>query len=83
LPHQKSRRGSTKRLRLIPKRRALFDGFISWKAKNMNNTARPETIIKLLDPTWRPYIQACHSLPYVSGHSVISAAAAGDDQIFW
>ena len=57
---------------------ALFDGFIAcWKAKFMNNTVRPETVInKLLDPNWQPYIQTPPFPSYVSGHSVISAASA-------
>jgi hypothetical protein len=57
---------------------ALFDGFIScWKAKYQYNTVRPETVInKLLDPNWQPYIQTPPFPSYVSGHSVISAAAA-------
>lgn len=57
---------------------ALFDGFIAcWKAKYMNNTIRPETVInKYLDPAWEPYIQTPPFPSYVSGHSVISAASA-------
>lgn len=57
---------------------ALFDGFIAcWKAKYLHNTVRPETVInKLLDPAWQPYIQTPPFPSYVSGHSVISSAAA-------
>lgn len=57
---------------------ALFDGFIAcWKAKYINNTVRPETVInKIIDPAWQPYIQTPPFPSYVSGHSVISAASA-------
>lgn len=57
---------------------ALFDGFIAcWKAKYLHNTVRPETVInKLLDPAWQPYLQTPPFPSYVSGHSVISNAAA-------
>ena len=38
---------------------------------------RPETVInKYIDPNWRPYIQTPPFPSYVSGHSVVSAAAA-------
>ena len=57
---------------------ALFDGFIGcWKIKFENNLIRPETVInKYIDPEWKPYIQTPPFPSYVSGHSVISAAAA-------
>ena len=57
---------------------ALFDGFIGcWKIKFETNVIRPETVInKYIDPEWRPYIQTPPFPSYVSGHSVISAAAA-------
>ncbi|MBD0279441.1 MAG: vanadium-dependent haloperoxidase [Flavisolibacter sp.] len=57
---------------------ALFDGFIScWKIKYKYNTVRPETVInKYMDQDWQPYIQTPPFPSYVSGHSVISAAAA-------
>lgn len=57
---------------------ALFDGFIScWEEKYRSNLIRPETVInKYTDPEWRPYIQTPPFPSYVSGHSVISAAAA-------
>lgn len=57
---------------------ALFDGFIAcWKAKYINNSVRPETVInKVLDPAWQPYIQTPPFPSYISGHSVISAASA-------
>jgi len=57
---------------------ALFDGFIScWDEKYRSNTVRPETVInKYFDPEWRPYIQTPPFPAYISGHSVVSAAAA-------
>lgn len=57
---------------------ALFDGFIGcWKIKFESNMIRPETVInKHVDPDWKPYIQTPPFPSYVSGHSVISAAAA-------
>ena len=57
---------------------ALFDGFIGcWKIKYESNMIRPETVInKFVDPDWKPYIQTPPFPSYVSGHSVISAAAA-------
>ncbi|RYZ58009.1 MAG: phosphatase PAP2 family protein [Chitinophagaceae bacterium] len=57
---------------------ALFDGFIAcWKAKYQYNTVRPETVInKVLDPSWQPYLQTPPFPSFVSGHSVISNAAA-------
>ncbi len=57
---------------------ALFEGFIScWDEKYRSNVVRPETVInKYIDPEWRPFIQTPPFPSYVSGHSVISAAAA-------
>jgi hypothetical protein len=57
---------------------ALFDGFIScWEEKYRSNMIRPETVInKYYDAEWRPYIQTPPFPAYISGHSVISAAAA-------
>jgi hypothetical protein len=57
---------------------ALFDGFIScWEEKFRSNMIRPETVInKYIDPEWKPYIQTPPFPAYISGHSVISAAAA-------
>jgi hypothetical protein len=57
---------------------ALFDGFIGcWKIKYDYNLIRPETVInKYIDPDWKPYIQTPPFPSFVSGHSVISAAAA-------
>ncbi|MFA6087359.1 vanadium-dependent haloperoxidase [Mucilaginibacter sp.] len=57
---------------------ALFDAFINcWYVKYKANSVRPETVItKLLNPDWRPYIQTPPFPEYISGHAVISAAAA-------
>ncbi len=57
---------------------ALFEGFIScWDEKYRSNLIRPETVInKYVEPEWRPYLQTPPFPSYVSGHSVISAAAA-------
>ncbi len=57
---------------------AMFDGFIScWKAKFKSNMVRPETVInKYINPQWKPYLQTPPFPSYVSGHSVVSAAAA-------
>lgn len=57
---------------------ALFDGFIScWDEKFRSNVVRPETVInKHIDPDWRPRIQTPPFPSYVSGHAVVSAAAA-------
>jgi hypothetical protein len=57
---------------------ALFDAFINcWYVKYKSNSVRPETVItKLLNPDWRPRIQTPPFPEYISGHAVISAAAA-------
>ncbi|TSD66077.1 vanadium-dependent haloperoxidase [Inquilinus sp. KBS0705] len=57
---------------------ALFDAFINcWYVKYKANSVRPETVItKLIDADWRPYIQTPPFPEYISGHAVISAAAA-------
>lgn len=57
---------------------AIFDGNIScWQSKFQINTVRPETVInKYLDSEWRPHLQTPPFPSYISGHSVISAAAA-------
>lgn len=57
---------------------ALFEGFIGcWDIKFKMNSVRPETVInKYIDPDWRPYLQTPPFPSYVSGHSVVSAAAA-------
>ncbi|MBB5397593.1 vanadium-dependent haloperoxidase [Mucilaginibacter sp. AK015] len=57
---------------------ALFDAFINcWYVKFKANSVRPETVInKLIDPDWKPHIQTPPFPEYISGHAVISAAAA-------
>jgi hypothetical protein len=57
---------------------ALFDAFINcWYVKYKSNSIRPETVItKLIDADWRPHIQTPPFPEYISGHAVISAAAA-------
>jgi len=57
---------------------ALFDAFINcWYVKYKSNSVRPETVItKQLNADWRPYIQTPPFPEYISGHAVISAAAA-------
>jgi hypothetical protein len=57
---------------------AIFDSFIGcWETKFQTNLVRPETVInKYIDPDWQPYIQTPPFPSYVSGHSVVSAAAA-------
>jgi hypothetical protein len=57
---------------------ALFDAFINcWYVKYKSNSVRPETVItKLIDADWRPHIQTPPFPEYMSGHAVISAAAA-------
>lgn len=57
---------------------ALFDAFINcWYVKYKSNSIRPETVItKLIDADWRPHIQTPPFPEYISGHAIISAAAA-------
>lgn len=54
------------------------DAFIAcWDEKYSSNRIRPETVInEVLDPTWRPVLQTPPFPEYVSGHSVVSTAAA-------
>jgi hypothetical protein len=56
----------------------LTDAFICcWREKYRSNRIRPETAIRrYLDPEWRPLLQTPPFPEYVSGHSVISTAAA-------
>lgn len=67
------------------------DAFITcWHEKYLSDRIRPETVInENLDPTWRPVLQTPPFPEYVSGHSVVSTAAAeiltyifGDDYEF-
>jgi len=57
---------------------AMFDGFIAcWYYKYYYDMIRPETYINLyIDPNWKPFLQTPPFPEYISGHSVISAAAA-------
>lgn len=57
---------------------ALADGFIScWDEKYRSNLIRPETLINdHIDDAWKPILQTPPFPEYVSGHSVISGAAA-------
>jgi hypothetical protein len=57
---------------------ALADGFIAcWDEKYRSLLIRPETYINLyIDENWVPLLQTPPFPEYVSGHSVISTAAA-------
>lgn len=56
----------------------LTDAFICcWQEKYRSNRIRPETVIRrYLDPQWKPVLQTPPFPEYLSGHSVISTAAA-------
>jgi hypothetical protein len=56
----------------------MMDGFMAcWDEKFRSNRIRPETAIrKYIDPTWKPFLQTPPFPEYLSGHSVISTAAA-------
>jgi hypothetical protein len=57
---------------------SLMDGFIAcWDEKFRSNRIRPETAIRrYIDPGWKPFLQTPPFPEYLSGHSVISTAAA-------
>lgn len=57
---------------------AIADAFIScWDEKYRSNLIRPETLInEHIDENWRPVLQTPPFPEYVSGHSVVSGAAA-------
>jgi hypothetical protein len=57
---------------------AIHDAFIAcWDEKYRSNRIRPETAIrKLIDPTYRPFLQTPPFPEYLSGHSVVSTASA-------
>lgn len=57
---------------------ALDDAFITaWKEKYRSNLVRPETVIdRYMDPSWEPLLQTPPFPEYISGHSIISLAAA-------
>ncbi|MFN8304715.1 MAG: vanadium-dependent haloperoxidase [Saprospiraceae bacterium] len=70
---------------------AMADAFIvCWQEKYRTNRIRPITAInRYLDPVWTPVLQTPPFPEYVSGHSVVSTAAAeilskilGDDRPF-
>jgi hypothetical protein len=56
----------------------MADAFIAcWDEKYRSNRVRPETVIQnLMDRSWKPLIQTPPFPEYVSGHSVVSNAAA-------
>jgi hypothetical protein len=58
---------------------AMFDGFITcWTEKYKSKTVRPITVIQEnIDRNWNPILQTPPFPEYISGHSVISSAAAG------
>lgn len=57
---------------------AMYDAFIScWDEKYRSNLIRPETLINThIDESWKPILQTPPFPEYVSGHSVVSGAAA-------
>ncbi len=57
---------------------AMADAFIScWDEKYRSNLVRPETLINdYIDDAWSPILQTPPFPEYVSGHSVVSGAAA-------
>ena len=56
----------------------LTDAFsCCWREKYRSNRIRPETVIRrYLNPQWQPLLQTPPFPEYVSGHSVVSTAAA-------
>jgi len=56
----------------------LTDAFnCCWQEKYRSNRIRPETVIRrYLNPQWQPLLQTPPFPEYVSGHSVVSTAAA-------
>ena len=56
----------------------IYDAFIAcWDEKFRSNRVRPETAIrKLIDPSFRPFLQTPPFPEYLSGHSVVSTASA-------
>jgi hypothetical protein len=57
---------------------ALTDAFsCCWREKYHSNRIRPETAIRrYLNPQWQPLLQTPPFPEYLSGHSVVSTAAA-------
>lgn len=64
---------------------AMFDGFITcWTEKYKSKTVRPITVIQEnIDRNWNPILQTPPFPEYISGHSVISSAAAGILSHIW
>lgn len=64
---------------------AMFDGFITcWTEKYKSKTVRPITVIQEnIDRNWNPILQTPPFPEYISGHSVISSAAAGILSAIW
>ena len=56
----------------------MMDAFwLCWREKYRTNRIRPETAIrKLIDPSWKPFLQTPPFPEYPSGHSVVSSTAA-------
>lgn len=57
---------------------SLMDAFwLCWREKYHSHRIRPETAIrKLIDPTWKPFLQTPPFPEYPSGHSTVSTTAA-------
>jgi len=57
---------------------SMLDAFwVCWREKYHSNRIRPETAIrKLIDPTWKPFLQTPPFPEYPSGHSTVSSTAA-------
>jgi hypothetical protein len=64
---------------------AMFDGFITcWTEKFKSKTIRPITVIQEnIDKNWNPILQTPPFPEYISGHSVISSAAATILSGYW
>jgi hypothetical protein len=56
----------------------MMDGFwLCWREKYRTDRIRPETAIrKLIDPSWKPFLQTPPFPEFPSGHSVVSSTAA-------
>jgi hypothetical protein len=57
---------------------SMQDAFwVCWREKYHSNRIRPETAVrKLIDPTWKPFLQTPPFPEYPSGHSTVSSTAA-------
>jgi hypothetical protein len=69
----------TQEVRLLARMNlAMADAVISiWNAKNLYDTWRPITAIRLTDPTWSPLIITPAFQEYPSGHAGVSRAGSG------